>query len=86
MYRTSFFSYFGQQDFQGFFTAVTIAFRRVDFTETEMARMKSMEERCLEKDVKTIKPSALFSPGKDIFNSIHNTHQPVLVKAIAIIS
>lgn len=58
----------------------------VDFTETEMARMKSMEKRCLENDVQTIKPSALFSPSKDIFSSINNTNQPVLVKAIAIIS
>ena len=58
----------------------------VDFTETEMAGMKSMEKRCLENDVKTNKPSALFSPSRDIFSRIHNTNQPVLVKAIAIIS
>lgn len=45
-----------------------------------------MEKKCLENDVKTIKPSAPFSPSKDIFSSIHNTNQPVLVKAIAIIS
>lgn len=60
----------GSKIFKRILTAITMAFRMVDFTRTR--KWLEGTKDAVGNDMKTIRSSARFSPSKEMFSSISN--------------